>query len=1051
MAQRGSEVRAQESPGGSHYLRAAGEVLALAGIYLAAAWLGLSMARPGTNATAVWLPTGIAIAAVLRLGFRVWPGIFLGSLAVNAWLLIRLGLSPQAVLLASAAAATGNTVEAVLAGYFVQRFAGSRNPFRRSRDVVYFIFYAVLLSTAVSALMGVSALSVATGRWGLFGVSALTWWLGDATGALLITPLVMTFDQRDQRAGTRGQRLEFLLFAGLTSVLWYVSFFKTPALVVVFIPWIALIGVRLGILYSSAVVLLLAGLATWGTIQGVGPFTGGPLEESLLLQQAFIGSIAVATLVLGSTVREMGDERRQLQDAYRFERKIFERSSLGMALCTLDGRLVEVNPAYAALLGRTVQETLSLTYWDVTPKEYAEQEEAQLASLRHTGRYGPYEKEYLRKDGSRVPVRLSGLLIERQGNTFIWSTVEDIADRKRAEARLTLLNRVLTTLSEVNELIVREDDIETLWRRTCDILVERGEMAIAWIGVKEPQGGRLRPAAWAGIKEEEVRAITVRWDDAPEGGGSMGTAIRTKRHSVHQDLRSDPRFAPWSGFMEAHEFRAVAAFPLLLRGEPVGALAVYVQTAGAFHPDVISLLDDLAADLGFAHEAIDNRLERAKTEESLRKSEAKYRELVENANSIILRWLPDGTITFLNEFGLAFFGYHEEELLGRHLVGTIVPELEREGRDLRPLMREIAKNPAAFEQNVNENVRRDGSKIWIAWTNKAVLDQNGNVAEIFSVGTDITDKRRAEREIVALNAELERRVEERTKELQEALSALHAETRELQMAQANIVGLNSSLERQAQELRVANRHLQNALTKAESAEQVKSAFLAAMSHELRTPLNSVIGFTGALLGGLVGDLNADQREALEIVRRNGQHLLALINDVLDISKLEAGQMRLSSQPFDLAQTVRESVQSMEQQAGAKHLSLLVEGADRTLPFQGDQRRVAQMVINLLSNAIKFTEEGSVTVRLAPDLSGNHIEVKVEDTGIGILAADYERIFREFEQLDSGIARGAEGTGLGLSLSRKMARLMGGDILVDSVRGRGSIFTLRLPNGTGSAR
>ena len=136
--------------------------------------------------------------------------------------------------------------------------------------------------------------------------------------------------------------------------------------------------------------------------------------------------------------------------------------------------------------------------------------------------------------------------------------------------------------------------------------------------------------------------------------------------------------------------------------------------------------------------------ERKQAEDALRESEQKYRELVENANSIILRWSPNGKITFLNEFGLKFFGYTEEEILGRHVVGTIVPEIESSGRDLRPLMDIIAADPIAFEQNINENMRRNGERVWISWTNKAVLDSEGHLLECLSIGSDITERKRAE-------------------------------------------------------------------------------------------------------------------------------------------------------------------------------------------------------------------------------------------------------------------------------------------------------------------
>lgn len=136
--------------------------------------------------------------------------------------------------------------------------------------------------------------------------------------------------------------------------------------------------------------------------------------------------------------------------------------------------------------------------------------------------------------------------------------------------------------------------------------------------------------------------------------------------------------------------------------------------------------------------------DRKQAEETLRESERKYRELVQNANSIILRWRRDGNVTFMNEFGQKFFGYSESEILGKHVVGTIVPETESTGRDLRPLMDQICADPAAFENNVNENMRKDGSRVWIAWTNKVVLDEQGQVKEILSIGSDITERKRAE-------------------------------------------------------------------------------------------------------------------------------------------------------------------------------------------------------------------------------------------------------------------------------------------------------------------
>ncbi len=171
--------------------------------------------------------------------------------------------------------------------------------------------------------------------------------------------------------------------------------------------------------------------------------------------------------------------------------------------------------------------------------------------------------------------------------------------------------------------------------------------------------------------------------------------------------------------------------------------------------------------------------EQKRVEQALRESERKYRELVEHANSIILHWTRDGRVIFLNEFGQRFFGYSEAEIRGRHVMGTIVPETESSGRDLRSLMDEICKDPAAFEQNVNENIRRNGDHVWVAWTNKVVLDAQGQVKEILSIGADITARKNAEEKLQQLNLELEQRVRQRTAELNASNDRLRSRNAEL--------------------------------------------------------------------------------------------------------------------------------------------------------------------------------------------------------------------------------------------------------------------------------
>ncbi|PKN53169.1 MAG: sensor histidine kinase [Deltaproteobacteria bacterium HGW-Deltaproteobacteria-13] len=262
--------------------------------------------------------------------------------------------------------------------------------------------------------------------------------------------------------------------------------------------------------------------------------------------------------------------------------------------------------------------------------------------------------------------------------------------------------------------------------------------------------------------------------------------------------------------------------------------------------------------------------------------------------------------------------------------------------------------------------------------------------------------------------------------------------------QVNARTLELQLINQEMEQRIIQRttELAAAMDKAQAADRLKSAFLAAMSHELRTPLNSIIGFTGMILQGIAGPLNEEQKKQLGMVRGSAHHLLDLINDVLDISKIEAGQLTIMAEPFDLRQSIEKTVQIMLPLARKKNLDLGFRIADRISEVNGDQRRVEQIILNLLSNAVKFTERGEITLDCSAD--NDWITLSVTDTGIGIGPENIPIIFEAFRQVDSGIARVQEGTGLGLNITKKLVEMMGGSIHVESEFGKGSYFTIKLP-------
>jgi signal transduction histidine kinase len=275
----------------------------------------------------------------------------------------------------------------------------------------------------------------------------------------------------------------------------------------------------------------------------------------------------------------------------------------------------------------------------------------------------------------------------------------------------------------------------------------------------------------------------------------------------------------------------------------------------------------------------------------------------------------------------------------------------------------------------------------------------------------------------------------------------HAREREEYRRRAAMAALQKAHEEL--ELRVAarTRELSVARDAAEAADRLKSAFLATMSHELRTPLNSILGFTGIVLQGLAGPLSAEQTKQLGMVQRSAKHLLDLINDVLDISKIEAGQIELRISEFDLDASLERVVATVTPLAQKKGLSVRIVASAPIGAIESDQRRVEQILLNLLNNAIKFTERGDVTLGAELDEERQRVLLHVADTGIGIKDEDLGVLFQPFRQIDSSLQRQHEGTGLGLAICRRLTDILGGTIDVKSEWGRGTTFTVSLPTTT----
>jgi PAS domain S-box-containing protein len=376
----------------------------------------------------------------------------------------------------------------------------------------------------------------------------------------------------------------------------------------------------------------------------------------------------------------------------------------------------------------------------------------------------------------------------------------------------------------------------------------------------------------------------------------------------------------------------------------------------------------------------------------LRESERKYRELVQCADVITLRWNRDGIIRFVNDFGAAFFGYEPAELIGKSLFQTIVPHYQEDGRDLQKLLLAIFEDIEQYRLNLNQNCCKDGRLVWISWNNRPVRDEQGQIIEMQSVGVDTTARKEAE-------------------------DALYQKQQELELA----------------------RHA------AEGASEAKSLFLANMSHEIRTPLNAIIGINSLLAERLdPGELKELAKDSMAAAN----NLLDIISDVLDISKIEAGKLEIVTVPFDprmLVNQLERMFGTMVREKGLRFEVSLASG----LPGQllSDPARIQQIGVNLLSNAMKFTEQGVIRLRLSGNIAqdGNVLlELTVSDSGKGIMPKNLERIFSPFEQEDLSTTRKYGGTGLGLAISRYLVDMLGGTIAVESRIGEGSTFTCSIP-------
>ena len=405
---------------------------------------------------------------------------------------------------------------------------------------------------------------------------------------------------------------------------------------------------------------------------------------------------------------------------------------------------------------------------------------------------------------------------------------------------------------------------------------------------------------------------------------------------------------------------------------------------------ITALRDESGTLVGFAKVTRD-LTERRRTEETLRESELRFRLIVQSVRDYGIFMLdPAGYVASWNEGAERIHGYTAQEIVGQHFSVFYGPEDLAAGKPTWEL--EVARTEGRFEDPGGWRVRKDGSLFWGNVVITALRDNTGAMFGFAKVTRDLTERKAAQERLV----EDARRIAE-----------------------------------------------------VEASSRAKSEFLASMSHELRTPLNAIGGYAELIEMGLGGAVSTQQREYLARIRSSQQHLLRIINDLLNYSRMESGQVTYESVPVAADAVIDAVVAMVLPQATSKQITLEKVPAGDGLKALGDRVKIEQSLLNLVSNAVKYTPSGG-RVRVSCEVAGNRVHMLVRDTGPGIPPEKAAEIFEPFVQLGRSLSSGHEGVGLGLAISRDLARAMGGDVTVASTPGEGATFTLSLPQGSESA-
>ena len=608
---------------------------------------------------------------------------------------------------------------------------------------------------------------------------------------------------------------------------------------------------------------------------------------------------------------------------------------------------------------------------------------------------------------------------------------------KRAEAETAGKNWLLTGNSELNENLIGDQSLEELANNTISFLCTYLKASIGAVYLfNDKENALVLSGQYAFLSPKDIKEKFMMSE------GLIGQAAHEQKQISLTDIK-DEQIRITSSVLNVKP-KHLLITPFLFEGKTIGVIEIgrltdFNETEKEF---ITISMDNIAISVNtiVAKENIEKLLIQIKEKEQEVSNQIKA---IDKSNASI-EFDLNGTILRANENFLHLMGYTENEIVGKH-HSMLVEKSYAATKEYRQFWDSLKKGE--FQQDEFKRIQKNGEPVWLLGSYNPILDASGKPIKILKIATDVTLARKQAQELAQQSEELQTQQEElkqMNEELEEQAQNMKQQQEELQMTNEELEEQTQSLEIRNKEVEVAKSDIEQKTKQLEISSKYKSEFLANMSHELRTPLNSLLILSKDLSENNNKNLDNIQIESAEIIYKSGLDLLVLINEVLDLSKIEAGKMSINIERVSLKNFADELIRDFKHNAEQKGLKLNVK-LDKELPvsIRTDSQRLNQILKNLLSNAIKFTEKGSVSLSIDRYKEGKVI-ISVTDTGIGIQEDKQSAIFEAFQQADGGTSRKYGGTGLGLSISRELAKLLSAEIKLSSKINEGSTFSLIIP-------